>query len=370
MTLIHAGLAPASLEQARIRASSAAQFLERLSAQGELSSDRVQQLLRWRLTAGLMPIFDRSDGVFRLIESGVEAAFVPPGCKTTTVSVEILHRLDVLGNYLTAPYSPSEVFAVLTSDGDAGTLMAEDWRLLAALGEGMTLQEAAKRTNLAWDELLLSLRKLENRGLIGHRGNRRKEARYRGARLVPGDLAPAFALPAHDGRIVSLGRFRGHRTLLRFGRQAGCPFCNPRHQQLIEAWPALQAAGIEVVSVFGSSMKALQERVGTLRPPFPLLSDPEDRTYRLYGVGRSLLGLFHPRNLPILRRGLSLESSGGGLDGEAIRMPAEFLIGPDLRIERAHYYRYLADFLPLDEAIAWAASSAHSSRQQTVTSDR
>ena len=45
---------------------------------------------------------------------------------------------------------------------------------------------------------------------------------------------------------------------------------------------------------------------------------------------------------------------GGGSDGELNRMPAEFLIDRDLRIQRAHYYRFGADHLSLDEVFEWA----------------
>ena len=77
--------------------------------------------------------------------------------------------------------------------------------------------------------------------------------------------------------------------------------------------------------------------------------------YDLYGVGRSLWGILDPRNVPHAVRGLRTARSGGAAHGELSRMPAEFLIGPELRIERAHYCGFAADYLPLGEVFAWAS---------------
>lgn len=41
--------------------------------------------------------------------------------------------------------------------------------------------------------------------------------------LKPGDVAPAFTLPAEDGREVSLSQFRGKRVVLYFFPKALTP---------------------------------------------------------------------------------------------------------------------------------------------------
>lgn len=43
------------------------------------------------------------------------------------------------------------------------------------------------------------------------------------AQLKPGDTAPSFALPAQDGRTVSLADFGGHPLLVFFYPKADTP---------------------------------------------------------------------------------------------------------------------------------------------------
>jgi hypothetical protein len=113
-----------------------------------------------------------------------------------------------------------------------------------------------------------------------------------------------------------------------------------------------------VVGVFGSPRDTLAGRVGRQSPPFPLLADPQDRVHALYRTRNSLLGLLDPRALPYYLEGLRLGIPHGSTDGELFRIPAEFLIGEDLRIAQAHYGRNGADRLPLEEAVAWAEGEA------------
>jgi hypothetical protein len=112
------------------------------------------------------------------------------------------------------------------------------------------------------------------------------------------------------------------------------------------------------VGVFGSPRETLLGRVGRQSPPFPLLADPQDRVHALYRTRNSLLGLLDPRALPYYPEGLRLGIPHGSTDGELFRMPAEFLIGEDLRIAQAHYGRNRADRLPVEEAVAWAEGEA------------
>src|SRR5262245_66529846 len=50
------------------------------------------------------------------------------------------------------------------------------------------------------------------------------------------------------------------------------------------------------------------------------------------------------------------------MDGNRFRMPADFLIGPDMTIQKVHYGRDSGDFLGFAELDAFAASLYRSSR--------
>ena len=93
--------------------------------------------------------------------------------------------------------------------------------------------------------------------------------------------------------------------------------------------------------------------IGLQNPPYPVLADPQDTIYAKYGVERSLWGMLNPQNwkhLDGIREGMKMDTfkntrSG---DGEATRMPAEFLIDEQGMIEQVHYHAFAMDFLPLE----------------------
>ena len=177
-------------------------------------------------------------------------------------------------------------------------------------------------------------------------------------RLGNGDLAPAFAILNLDGREVSLGNYCERKLLLAFFRYGACPLCNLRMTFLIDAFPRWQEQGLDVVAVFESPAERLLETVASQATPFPVIPDPERKLYRLYGVVPSwwgyVVGVFRFR---AFRDAFKLGFHPGKGEGAITQLPAEFLIGPDLRIERAYYGKDIGDHLPLEEIDAWLESN-------------
>lgn len=173
--------------------------------------------------------------------------------------------------------------------------------------------------------------------------------------LKVGDPAPALVLPAHTGRSFDLAREpRTRRTLVVFFRFAGCPFCNVHVHVLIERYAQLEAAGVRVVGVFGSPLAAIQERVAQQAPPFPLLADADDAAHIAWGATHdSALALLDPRNLGVglgpVRQRATVHL--GRTDGKLLRMPADFVLDQELRVEVAHYGQYAADHLSVEDVI-------------------
>ncbi|WP_117238355.1 peroxiredoxin-like family protein [Thermus sediminis] len=300
---------------------------------------RVQRL---RFVVALSPLLDR-EAAFRFQGKGLPAEGPPVEA--------LLEEAEGEAHPPGPPLDPLARFRVPQDLGEAGprllALEAQDLRLLGLLAGGAPLALAASQGLYPWRAFVLRLRVLEALGLV-------EVAHDPGPALLPGDPAPQFTLVALDGRRFSLGERRGGKTLLAFFRHGGCPFCNRRVQELKAAYPRLKALGVEVVGVFGSPRATLLGRVGRQNPPFPILADPEDRVHALYRTRNSLLGLLDPRAIPYYLEGLRLGIPHGSTDGELLRMPAEFLIGEDLRIARAHYGRNGADRLPLEAVVAWA----------------
>ena len=118
--------------------------------------------------------------------------------------------------------------------------------------------------------------------------------------------------------------------------------------------------GVAIVRIFRSPVQALQQHAtGPHAVPFAVLADPKKGTYRLYGVGGGftwMLSLFRPathaRILQARREGLKPRWRDAIRDGMSGN-PADFLIGRDGRIVRAHYGKHFADSVLPKAALAW-----------------
>ena len=296
-----------------------------------------------------------SPGQFRFREE--DPAPPPPwGALTGEVLLEALRRLDENPTSL----DPLDVYAIPQSLGASlqalRQLLPQDWQVLAALDGRRSLAQIGAFLVLPWDELGGRMERLMGLGLA--EAHPRGEDASGSNRLKPGDPAPNFTLLALDGTPFSLGSLANKKVLLSFFRHGGSPWCNLRVHELIGAYPRLKALGVEVVGVFGSPLETLRTRVGRQNPPFPILADPDDAVHALYGVGTNLLGLLDPRALPHWFRGLKLGIPHGSVDGELLRMPADFLLEPGLLLAEAYYGRHPADHIPLKRVEEWARSFA------------
>jgi hypothetical protein len=122
--------------------------------------------------------------------------------------------------------------------------------------------------------------------------------------------------------------------------------------------------GATQVHVFKSPVAALAPLGrGPARVPYDVVADSRRVAYRLYGIPSSLASL---RAL-FTRRGLArvAEARRAGLRPrwrDALRdgvggSPADFLIGPDGAILRAHYGAHFVDSVPPATALGWIAEA-------------
>jgi thioredoxin-dependent peroxiredoxin len=171
-------------------------------------------------------------------------------------------------------------------------------------------------------------------------------------RLKPGDQAIPFSVENLEGQTLSLEQFAGKPLLLMFYRYASCPMCNLRLRDFAQHFPRLHERGLEVVAFFHSPARSIRANAGKRHYPFYLVADPGFKVYRSYGVETSWLRFLLSMALPsfyvdwvrAMRYGI-----WGGVDWQMGKMPADFLIGPDGRILKAHYGREMGDHLPVAE---------------------
>ena len=183
-------------------------------------------------------------------------------------------------------------------------------------------------------------------------------------RLKAGEYAPLFDVVDIYGRRLSLAGYYGRKVLISFNRAAVCPLCNIRTWHLINRYEEYQRRGMSIIAFFESSPSLAHHYLDRLRAPYPIIADLDHTIYDLYGLERSLLGTVYAR----LFRGSAYREAarqhvGGNIienilkmDGRFGRLPADFLVGPDLRIRLAYYGKDAGDFLLFSAVDAFAAA--------------
>lgn len=172
-------------------------------------------------------------------------------------------------------------------------------------------------------------------------------------RLQAGQIAPALAAQDVHGRMIRLDDYRGRYLFLSFYRYASCPFCNLRVHRLRQRLTEFANFDLSLVAVFQSSRAHILQYVGTQEPPFPILPDPGLRLYRAYRVETSLRAFLigATRRAGMALQAMRLGFLSGRMQGNVLRVPADFLIGPRGEILIAYYGRDISDHLPIETLV-------------------
>ncbi|QGQ99578.1 AhpC/TSA family protein [Paenibacillus psychroresistens] len=181
-------------------------------------------------------------------------------------------------------------------------------------------------------------------------------------KIQSGMTAPNFEVEDMFGKQVSLQSYTERKVLLAFFRNSACAMCNLRVHQLIQQYAEWSQKGFEIIAVFESPLENMAPYVGQREAPFPIISDPHAKLYELYGVETSAEKiqkmLTNPETGQMIihaaEQGFPLIKEEGS---NFNRLPAEFLIGPQLRIQQAFYSDVVYEHLPLETIAQFAASS-------------
>lgn len=346
-TLTHHGVHPVALIEAQEASRSLTQALDHLVTHHAITRTQLQQLAERRFIQAMLP----------LAWQHTTATLIPSPTPLATPHTRILpalHEVNQLAQRITPAaraLHPEHTFladpahVVPEADDHPHTLVYR-----AAL-RGLTLQDMAARLPLHWDQLTSIVTTLLRDRYLSPTDH--EHAPVLQPRLQVGETAPDFILPhRHDGQL-RLHSLRGQRVWLTFNRQSSCVVCHARQVELAALAPLLAQQDIQLVSVWSSSVSALQDALRQVSLPYPVLADPTDATYARYGLGHSVKGVLDLRHLNALAPHVR-HLSPTTLHDERFRMPAEFLISRTGKIEHAHYARYGADWLCTHQVLNWA----------------
>lgn len=186
--------------------------------------------------------------------------------------------------------------------------------------------------------------------------------------LKKGQQAPYFIAKDVFGETIDLHNYTGHKLMVSFYRFSSCPFCNLRIQRILGQYRKFEESGLKMISFWQSPKESILEHVGLQHPPFPMIPDPDKRVYRLYGVEKSLLGLFGVLKDPkLVAKALKGGFNPTTVDGDLSQLPADFLIGPDLKIERAYYGKHVGDHIGFSEIESFLGINLYGTDQERST---
>jgi thioredoxin-dependent peroxiredoxin len=103
-------------------------------------------------------------------------------------------------------------------------------------------------------------------------------------RLETGQTAPAFTLPDHAGRSVSLNDFTGRSLIIFFYPAAMTPGCTKEACDFRDSLVRLQQAGYEVIGISPDKPQKLAKFVQKESLTYPLLSDADRAVMDAYGA--------------------------------------------------------------------------------------
>ncbi len=113
-----------------------------------------------------------------------------------------------------------------------------------------------------------------------------------------GDTAPDFSLPDDTGKVLSLKNFRGKKLALYFYPKDMTSGCTVEACDFRDNMNRVVAAGAAVAGVSADSVERHQKFKQKESLNFPLLSDPDLKTLKAYGVwqekslyGRKFMGI-------------------------------------------------------------------------------
>ena len=99
-----------------------------------------------------------------------------------------------------------------------------------------------------------------------------------------GNKAPEFQLKDDTGRIVSLSDFKGRYVVLYFYPKDDTPGCTKEACQFRDGFKTFNKKNVTILGVSADSIESHQKFKTKYGLPFQLLSDPDKKVLKEYGV--------------------------------------------------------------------------------------
>lgn len=169
-----------------------------------------------------------------------------------------------------------------------------------------------------------------------------------------GQSAPDLSLPDATGRTRRLSEFWVKKpALILFLRQFGCSCLAERWDKLKDELPAFEEVGAQVIAITQGEPERAAEVARRRGYPFPVLCDPERRSYETYGLLEGTPAqILHDFDWKPgdHETGEKMINSRRGTERALVdspwQLPGEFVVSTRGRLILTHRYQYCEDFPP------------------------
>lgn len=127
--------------------------------------------------------------------------------------------------------------------------------------------------------------------------------------ITEGNKAPDFTLNDKNGNAVSLKQFKGKRVVLYFYPKDNTPGCTKEACNFRDEISLFQGLNAEIIGISADSEASHQKFAGKFDLPFTLLSDPDRRVIKDYGVWKEKNN-FGIKALGIVRTTFIIDENG------------------------------------------------------------
>jgi peroxiredoxin len=168
-------------------------------------------------------------------------------------------------------------------------------------------------------------------------------------KMIKNYKMPSEAVETLNGQKTTLSELHGGKnTVLYFMRDSACVLAQYALNKLVGSKDMIESAGGQIIAVVRTSSKTAAHILGGLQILFPVICNVSGELYAAFGVGtakdRESLG-----DEKTTQRIAEAKTAGfvhGEVDeGDALQLPAVFIINPD-RDVRYQYYGKTGDDLP------------------------
>lgn len=173
-------------------------------------------------------------------------------------------------------------------------------------------------------------------------------------RIKKNDQLPTFNALDIFNNSISSSNFEGKRVYISFLRTASCPFCNLRVHELIQKQAEWNKKGIITIAVFASPSEEILEYAGKQKPPFTIISDPNEVLYKKFGITHSYWSMLKTMTrlsgiLETIRKGFFNFKS---FTDKPI-LTGDFLIDENKNVIECYYGKDFGDHISFEKIDEW-----------------